>query len=462
MQTEFVGANFGDRRLSLRLVRLTQALGAAPDRSLPKALGGRSQLEAAYRFFRHDRVKPQLILEPHFTQTCRRIEQAGLALVLHDTTQLVFDGEREGLGRLHGTKASGFLLHCSLAVGLDRRPFGVLAAHTWARTHPPRNKLKSGQRRSGFAYAKLKGKESDRWSALVEQTEARGGRAQLIHIADREADAYELLRLLQGRRFVVRARNDRSVQDEEGDRTRLSQACQSEAALVEFEVPVSKRVASCAPQAARTHPSREARTARVQVHATTVTLRRPPQSPSREAVEVNVVYVREVDAPEGVEPVQWVLYTSEPIDSMQALLAVIEYYRARWVIEEFFKALKSGCEIQKLQLETYESLTNALASYLPIAWHILLLRSVARTEPETPATHALSRTQIEVLRALGRFKLPPEPTVGQVMLAVAQLGGHVQHAKPPGYLVLARGMQDLLLLERGWLAAKQGRDVMDA
>ena len=74
----------------------------------------------------------------------------------------------------------------------------------------------------------------------------------------------------------------------------------------------------------------------------------------------------------------------------------------------------------------------------------------------------MSETQIAVLRGLGRFKLPTKPTAREVMLAVAQLGGHVQHAKPPGYIVLARGMQDLLLLERGWLAAKQGRDVMDA
>ena len=461
--SEFVGADFGDRRLSARLVRLGQELVKGPDRSLPKVLANRSQLEAAYRFFSHDRVQSDNILEPHFEQTRDRIEQAQLALVLHDTTQLVFDGDRQGLGRLHGAGSAGFLFHCSLAVTIDRRPLGVMASRTWVRRKPPRRKTRNGHRRSGFQYGKLHDKESARWGEQIEQCEQRiEGRAQLIHIADREADAYQLLRELQGRRFVIRARNDRCIQDEDDEATLLSQACQSPGALIEFAVPVTKRVASPAPATAKAHPPREERIARVQVHATTVTLRRPPQVAERDAVEVNVVYAHEVDAPADVEPLQWVLYTSERIDTVQAVLAVVEYYRTRWVIEQYFKALKSGCEIQKLQLESYQSLTNALAVYVPIAWAILLLRTLARAQPDAPAHRVLSSTQIAVLQALGRFRLSPAPTAHQVMMAVAQLGGHVQHAKPPGYIVLARGMQDLLMLERGWLAAKQGKDVMDA
>ncbi|MGO8995895.1 MAG: IS4 family transposase [Polyangiaceae bacterium] len=456
MRREFSQAALGDARKTARLMKLAEACASAPGESLPKASGTKRDLEGAYRFFGNAGVSSSSILRPHQLQTVERSAAAGVILSISDTTELVFNGEREGLGRLRGVKDKGFLLHATLAVSADghRRPLGLLGAHTWIRTGSARCKKANGVRRSGSEYMREGNKESARWGhEMLAAHELLGGRARVIHLADREADAFELLAtLVEGEhRFVIRVRTDRTtVGGEEPEK--VSAACARQPLLVDREVALTHRTAKQIPGISKTLASRKARIAKLAVSAVRVVLRKPAYVASPATLPLNVVRVFEVDPPADAEPVEWRLYTTEPIDTAEQLLAIVDYYRARWTIEEFFKALKTGCQIEKLQLMTYDALTRALAVYLVIAWTILVLRSLARDEPDTPAQAALSQSQIDVLRAVGPMKLPPSPTVAQAMLAVAMLGGYIKHKIPPGWIVLSRGMQDLLNLERGWRA----------
>jgi hypothetical protein len=86
MDAELSGAEFGDARLSARLVSMGARLSASPSRSLPECIGDDSQLECSYRFLSNPRVTPDRILQPHQTQTYQRIAQRGEALAVHDTT----------------------------------------------------------------------------------------------------------------------------------------------------------------------------------------------------------------------------------------------------------------------------------------------------------------------------------------------------------------------------------------
>ena len=126
-----------------------------------------------------------------------------------------------------------------------------------------------------------------------------------------------------------------------------------------------------------------------------------------------------------------------------------------WTIEEFFKALKTGCQFEKRQLESAESLLNALAILSQVAWRLLLLRHLARSTKPNPAAQALTAKQLDVLRAVAKRPLPKMPTARETLLAVAALGGHIKNNGDPGWLVLGRGMHDLLLLEMGWRAREQ-------
>ena len=159
------------------------------------------------------------------------------------------------------------------------------------------------------------------------------------------------------------------------------------------------------------------------------------------------------DSPDGVEPIEWTLFTQEPIDTAEQALRVLDYYRMRWLIEEFFRALKVGCEIEKRQNESYDALLNVLAIFLPIAWKLLLLRTLARTEPDAPATEVLTQSQVDVLRSVARRPLDDRPTVAAALYAVAGLGGHIKNNGNPGWQVIGRGLEKLLTLEIGWMAA---------
>jgi Transposase DNA-binding/Transposase DDE domain len=445
LASEMAAGSYGDARLSRRVGLMTEKIARAPELSLPKLLDP-AELEAAYRFLANRAVTPAKILEPHVKATLGRMHAAGGCLLVHDTTTVSYrvDGKRKGLGRLKSA-GQGFFAHVSLAMTDDgtRTPLGVLDISTIVRDD------------------KTDKSERLRWGEQVERIgQLCADIESPIHLMDREADDYALFCLLKkgGHRFVIRLMHNRLlVVDEPGAPRKLDEALARVTATITREVPLSSRPAGLrSPKQLKAHPARRARLATLAIGATTITLQRPTTQPETlpASLALNVVRVWEINPPEGQEPVEWILVTSEPVETEQDLVRAVDRYRARWVIEEFFKALKTGCAYERRQLEDFEGLFNAFAFFAPIAWHLLLLRSAAQREPQAPALRVISPTQLEVLRALGRLKLSSAPTCREVMLAIAALGGHLKFNGDPGWLTLARGYHELLTLTRGWTAAK--------
>jgi hypothetical protein len=154
-----------------------------------------------------------------------------------------------------------------------------------------------------------------------------------------------------------------------------------------------------------------------------------------------------------------VLITTEPISTAAEIEAVVDHYRHRWQIEEFFKALKTGCSFEERQLESLKTLTNALALFLPIAWQMLLLRAVSRATPNAPAETVLTSIQIEVLRHYEPEKLPRRGvTAHHALMAVAGLGGHLKRNGPPGWRTLSYGMQELVAMTDAWEAGARSAE----
>lgn len=141
-----------------------------------------------------------------------------------------------------------------------------------------------------------------------------------------------------------------------------------------------------------------------------------------------------------------------PIETAEQLLAIVDAYRARWVIEEYFKALKTGCAIEKRQLESYRALTNVLALFIPVAWRLLIARSVARATPKAPARAILTPVQIRLLVHKLKLTVPPD-TAEEASYALARLGGHLRRNGHPGWQTLGRGFETLLAMQAGWQAA---------
>lgn len=452
LSAEFGDAELGDGRLNRRLGALADSLAESPGQSFPKALDD-AELEAAYRFFGNDRVTPEAILAPHFRQSGRRAAMQQRVIVAHDTTAFEFGGEskRRGLGHLIRPAAQGFFGHFALAMSADgkREPIGLLSLETIFR-------LKKAIGHKKWTREKSLG-ESARWQRGVDDAERHlAGAAEAIHVMDREADQYALLAALTDakRPFVIRSFQDRRLASE--DEGRLRAVASAAKVRLRREVPLSPRRHIEGPKGRR-HPARRHRIARLSFAAAAVDLKRTPDAASSRSPTLclNVIHVFEPKPPRGQPAVEWFLLTNLPADSDESIAFAVDCYRARWTIEEYFKALKTGCQFEKRQLESAPSLLNALAIFAPIAWRLLLLRHLARSDARAPATRALTPKQLEVLHAVAKNPLPTRPTARDAMLAVAALGGHLKSNGDPGWLVMGRGMHDLLLLEMGWRAREQ-------
>ena len=302
-----------------------------------------------------------------------------------------------------------------------------------------------------------------RWESLALDVGKRlASRADVIHVMDREADAYETFAGLQasGQKFVIRLSHDRSIlsNGSEPEFAKIFAALESAEPIVEREVPISRRPKrKQSPRADRLHPPREGRLARLKIAVSKIEVKRSPGLSKDLPASVTLNYVRvfEVDVPEGEEAVEWRLMTTESTETVEDILNVVDWYRARWVVEEFFKALKTGCGFEKLQLESLPALLHALAIFPSVAWRLLMLRSLARNSPEEPASQALTEIQVKLLVADPKLKVPKQPTIRQAMLGIAALGGHIKNNGDPGWLTLGRGFDRLLEREMGWITAQE-------
>lgn len=450
---EFEGVELGDPRRNRRAKTIADRLAAQPQASLPAAMVDRAMLEALYRHLSNESVTFEALLEAHVQRSAERVRAAKVAYAVHDTTDCSFGGEsrRAGLGTINA-KDQGFLAHTTLAVAADgsRIPLGLLGVERIVRhTH------KKTRYRSSRVTRRDPNRESLRWSRGVAQAEALvGGPGCLIHVTDREGDIFRLLAemVTGGHRFIVRAVQDRPVEIGE-DVARLFEVAQEATAQFVTEVPLSRRGKHHWPSK---HPLRTGRSARLSFAALPLRLRRPAKFATDlpKVLEINAVHVFELLPPPGQPPVEWLLLTSEPVGTRADIERVVEGYRTRWTIEEYFKVVKTGCAYETRQLESFHALSNLLAYTFVVAYALLLMRALARAGRSWPATSILTDTEIEVLRKLDRRAVGGDPSVRDALLAIASLGGHIKNNGDPGWLVLSRGWQRLRDYDAGYRLAR--------
>lgn len=457
------GVDLGDPRRSRRLELTLAKLAQRPDATFPEAMGSDAAVQGGYRLVNNPNVTLEALLEAQAGATVEKARDAALVVAVHDTTPCKFkNADPAELGYLN-TGNAGFHFHYTLAVDLQghRRPLGVIHGEALFRSRPPSKRRKKGAANPSAAATRKKPKrEFERWQRGIDAAAQRLKGSAVVHVADRETDSYELMAnsTEQGCRFVFRARvTKRRGQDADGQQATVEAIARKAECRLTRSVPLSKRRAK--PGLKTAHPSREEREAQLAISATRIRIKRPHYVPRTlpPTLELNVVRVYEVSPPPGTEPVEWILYTTEPVDTPEQLALIVDIYRTRWLIEECNKALKTGCLYQEREFETRAALLALLGMSLPIACEILWLRNRAHAEPSQPATEVLTPLQIRVVRTLGSRKLPSHPTARDLLLAVAAMGGHHRSNGDPGWLILQRGMARLLAYEEGWRAALSSR-----
>jgi len=458
LHRELSQINLGDRRLDSRSQRIVDAIARRPADGFPAVFDTEAELEAFYRFVNNDAVTPDELLAPHSDESWRRATaRSESTLVLHDTSEFLYRGEvpRDGLTQKEGGQS--FHGHFALAAAEGEAPVvhGVVGHCSYIIEEGTWLEAVGGERFVELFVG------SERWSDLVDDVRrAAPENLHLIHVMDREADDYALWAHIieQGDDFVIRARHNRRLANRVG---KLFGALESEPFVVSREVTLSRRGKKRLPGTKRTHPPRERRPARLSIRAGRIEVKRPtnaaPLGPP--TLTLSVVEVVEVDPPVDAEPIHWLLLSTLPIGTAEEICRVVDIYRKRWLIEEFFKSLKTGCAAEKRQARSLWSLLNTLTLLIPVAWRLLVVRAMSRHEPNAPAERIVDAVELEALRHLAKgVRLPRRPTCRQVMLAIARVGGHLKSNGEPGWLVLGRGIERLLEFVAGWRAALKFTD----
>lgn len=411
---EMLSVDLKDKRLEKRAVQLLERMIAQPSTSLPTACHGWTETQAAYRFFDNPKVTAEKVLAPHRAATSERMAEQSIVLCVQDTSELDYSGQRQmrGLGPLTYEAQQGLLIHPTLAITPERLCLGVLDTDIWARD------IESYGKRKHCSAKPIEEKESFRWIegyqqvCQIAQTLCE---TQCVYVADRESDIYELFieGELQGHSadFLVRARHDRIVLDE----SRLSEEL--------AEAPVIGKVAFELPS---TH-SRKRKPVTQCLKAVRVTLRSPREKAHLPPVEVTVLLAEEVDPAKGEKPITWILVTNLLITTAEQAVEKLQWYLCRWQIEIYFRILKSGCKVEKLQLECTERLQPALAMYMIVAWRVLYVTMLGRDCPDLPCDVVFDTKEWQAIHLVSTQTKPPDkpPALNTIVRMIAEMGGFI-------------------------------------
>jgi hypothetical protein len=443
--------DLGDLRRTHRLVQLASALAANPACSLPQACKSWADTKGAYRFLDNEDIEPEELLNGHRRSTLSRIGEHPMILAVQDTSTYSFTGHRatRGLGpisgRFPGSDAfpTGFLVHSCLAVTPDGVPLGLLAHKLWVRPEAEGSSEDDGQLQD-HNDATAVATESSCWEEILRNsTQSVPPGTKVLTVCDRGADIYDFFAVARRlhQEVLVRSAHNRELagrKDHLWDKVKRDDPV----GVMVVELP---RADDRPPQTV----TLQLRTARVRLHI--------PQSARTEDVSrvtLSAVLAQEIQSPEGREPIEWRLLTTLPVTSAEDAANCVRWYTKRWTIERYHYTLKSGCRIEELQLETVDRLHRALAVYSVVAWRLMYLTYMARTEPESPCTRFLSDSEWKALycQTHRTKKLPTNPPgLRTAVLWIARLGGFLARKRDgnPGVKVLWQGyrrLQDMVVM----------------
>jgi len=403
----------------------------------------------AGRFFANEKVTPERIVESWSDRTAPAVSGRHV-LAIQDTSEIKFATKahrRRGLGQCGHGNAYGVLVHAMLAVDADSGAcLGLVGGKVWNRDEPVTTPLR------GRALAD---KESRRWVETAEQAgTVLAGAAMVTVVSDREGDIYaSWVRLPEaGFHVLNRVMSDRRL-------IGAPQGVTLYTVAANFPLAGTRTIHLPARL-----PERAARDAQVEIRFGEVDIRRPANEKDRDlakSVRLRLVEVREINAPEGAEPVHWRLLTTHDVDDVARAWQIVAWYQARWTIEQLFRVMKSqGFGLEESQLHTAEGLVKLAAVATKAACIDMQLVQERDGRHGLAATVVFSETEIETIEALNptlerntaRQRNPhPADSLARACWVIARLGGWNCYGHPPGPITFHRGMERFNAIHRGRL-----------
>jgi hypothetical protein len=435
-------------------MQVAEQVVAHPGETFPKKFQEPAALEGFYRLMEHERVTHASVLASHLEATVRRMRASpGVVLCLHDTTVLDYSGLHAiaELGQIGNGHGRGLYCHNCLAVVASTREVLGLAGQILHR----RRRVPKGERRD--ARQKNPQRESLLWKRLSKSIPAApvdGPPGQLwVDIADRGADITEFLDYEEqaGKKYVVRSQHNRWITWEktgenagEVEKIKLHDLARTLPAAGSRDISVQAKQGQLQ------------RTAQVSVSWQQITIKPPRQARGEERgvpLVVWVVRVWEATPPPGCDALEWILLTNVPVLTLADAFERVDWYGLRWIIEEYHKAQKTGCDIENMQFQFIARLEPAIALMSVVAVMLLSLRDESRAaDAKTrPATKVVPKLWVMMLSRWRHKEVRMDWTVHDFFYALARLGGHQNRKQDhrPGWLVLWRGWMHLHAMLEG-------------
>ena len=427
---DFPELNLGDKRRNERFVTIINNVASQPGSSIPKQSGDWYGTKATYEFFRNKDVTLTSLQAAISCYGGSLLAHASRVLIAHDFCQVSYkDLQAEGLGYLANKEGKGIILYNSIAISDEGIPLSLLYQQSFVRPFESLGKAK--QRRS----TPFKDKESYYWhKGITEVNSLLGTGTGKIHIADREADIYDLFfsAYEENTDLLIRATHNRKL----GDGSHLWD-------LVNIQEP-SKIILQIPDKTGR---KREGVEVEVRYHEVEI-LRPRDNKQGYESVVMTGISLCQVSPLHKwqQEPLHWQLLTTLEVSNLADALQCVKWYCMRWLIERFHYVLKSGTRIEELQLKHADSLQKAIHVYSIAAMRIMQLVYLSRQKPGVSCDVILTQPQWAVLYLLihKTAVLPKEPpSLEEAVCWIGRLGGHLARKSdgPPGVKTVWRGYQ---------------------
>ena len=430
---------------------MAAGLCARPAGRVTQVYAQSAEREGAFRLIENEAVDAAAIADASHRSTARRCAREAMVYVAIDSTTLaVVDRQQTKFGRIGpiNTVHRGMLVMSGLAVDRDGTTLGTTALEYWVRpeeTCP----------RWGVDHRPAEERESSLWRRALESTtrvmRAHASTCTPWFQMDRGADFGDVLILAhqQGLLVTVRAAYDRAIESEPRYTT-LWPRLQRQPLLGHMTVHLSAR------------RERPARTAHLSLRMAKLRFRVPPAAGRKRTqwVELTAVYAKETQRRD--DGIEWMLWTTYPVNNARDAFEVVRGYTMRWRIEDFHRAWKRGaCDIERSQLRSISALQRWSAISAAVAARAEHLKLLSRSEPERDAELELTRDEIDaaiILTKTKRHRIGDKLTLQQAVALIAQCGGYTGKSSggPPGTQTITRGLHDIATAAAVLAATRSG------
>lgn len=446
IKEEFTDISFNDNRLKKRFEKVAQGLAEKSEKNISSSFESWSEIKGCYRFFNNEKVTCSRILRPHSERTLKRIREHKRVLFLQDTVVLSY-GKRlgaTGLDFCHRNLKSedqvkGLILHGQLAISDKGLPLGVIHQEFTSRKRfkGPRTSARTEERKK----QPIKKKESFKWIGSIEKSKSLDtGDSEIIHVADREGDIYELYKECSKwkEKYLIRASVNRSI-------NKKFKSCSSEDKLFDFLLS-KKAQGRVKVRLSSARKGRKYREAKLSIIYKEITLPPPRKKPGKELpfLPMTAVVAVERNAPRNENPIKWILLTNVPVSSVEEAQERVRWYSMRWNIELFHKVLKSGFAVEKTQMREGERIKKYVTLKSILAWRIFWLTRYFDENKTRSCEIVLTEYEWKVLYKKfnkGRSLPKKPPPIEVVFIWLGRLGGFIGRRGDgtPGFMSLWRG-----------------------